>query len=193
MHVALLAAGAARRMGPRDKLLEEIDGQPLLRRLAVFALEAGIGPVAVTLPPEGDARSLPRRIALEGLALTPLTVADAASGMSASLRAAARWATGHALMLVPADMPEIGIDELRAMARAYEGAPLRATAEDGRPGHPVVFPPDLLPDFAGLSGDDGARALLRRHPPRLIPLAAERAIIDLDTPEDWRRWRAARG
>jgi CTP:molybdopterin cytidylyltransferase MocA len=44
-----------------------------------------------------------------------------------------------------------------------------------------------------LSGDEGARAILRRHPPRLLALPGRHAVTDLDTPEDWARWRAARG
>jgi len=185
----LLAAGASRRMAGRDKLLEPVDGDPLLRRQARAALAAATGPVAVTLPPDGAAR----RAALAGLDLALLPVPEAAQGMSASLRAAASWADTRALILCPADMPEITTQDFETMAKAYDGTPLRATTADGTPGHPVVFPPVLLPLFARLTGDEGARRLLRTHPPGLVALPDAHATTDLDTPEAWADWRAKTG
>ncbi len=193
LAVALLAAGRARRMRGRDKLLEVIDGKTLLRRQAERILAARIGPLAVTLPPDRPARAA----ALEGLPVTRLLVADAEEGLSVSLRTAARWASGIAaegLMICPADLPDLGTDDFRALAAAFDpqGPPLRATAEDGTPGHPVVFPARLLACFEVLVGDIGARHLLRTHPPRLVALPAAHATTDLDTPEDWGRWREDR-
>lgn len=188
MRLVLLAAGASRRMEGRDKLLEPVEGLPLLRRQARAALAAGLGPVAVTLPPDRPLRAA----ALAGLEVTPLPVPEAATGMAASLRAAALWAQGAALMVVPADMPDLTTEDFVSLARACDGvAPLRATAADGTPGHPVIFPAALLPLFAALTGDEGARPLLRQHPPRLHPLPGRHALTDLDTPADWAAWRAA--
>lgn len=189
IRVALLAAGASRRMRGRDKLLEKIDGEAQLRRLAVTALKAGIGPVAVTLPTDTPDRSE----ALDGLAVAILPVADAAEGMSASLREAALWAGTDPLMVCPADMPDLTAQDFATMAAAYRGRPLRAVACDGTPGHPVVFPPALVPLFAALIGDQGAREILRPNPPQPVPLPGRRATTDLDTPEDWAAWRASRG
>ena len=188
MRLVLLAAGASRRMAGRDKLLERVDGVALLRRQALAALAAGVGPVAVTLPQPFGARGL----ALEGLAVTLLAVPKAAEGMSASLRASAIWAAGEALMLCPADMPEITAEDFATMARAYDGAPLRAVDQDGNTGHPVVLPPALLGLVGALAGDKGARSILREHPPRAVPLPGRHATLDLDTPEDWAAWRALR-
>lgn len=187
MRLVLLAAGASRRMGARDKLLESIDGEALLRRQCRAALAADLGPVAVTLPPDRPQRAL----AVEGLEVTRLVVPEAATGMAASLRAAAVWAAGDALMVIPADMPDLTSADFRSLAGAFDGAaPLRAGTEDGRPGHPVLFPASLLTDFARLAGDEGARAILRNHPPRLHRLPGLHALTDLDTPEDWAAWRA---
>ncbi|MEZ5755305.1 MAG: NTP transferase domain-containing protein [Paracoccaceae bacterium] len=51
-HILLLAAGSPPRMRGGDKLLEDVAGEPLLRRSARAALATGC-PVTVTLPPTG--------------------------------------------------------------------------------------------------------------------------------------------
>lgn len=186
---AILAAGSARRMRGADKLLEPVGGTPVLRRLAQPAAATG-GPVAVTLrAPDPD-----RAAVLAGLDLTPLPVPDAAEGMAASIRAAARWAGeigAQGLILCPGDLPELGAQDFAALAQALdpEGPPLRATDAQGTPGHPVAFPARLLPELARVTGDAGARGVLAAHPPRLIVRPGRGPTLDLDTPEAWAAWR----
>ncbi len=190
LKLVLLGAGGSRRMRGGDKLLESVDGLPLIRRQALAMLDAAVGPVAVTLPPD---RPL-REAALKGLPVERLTIDGADEGMSASLRDAARWAAGSGLLVAPADMPELDAADFAAVARAFDGAtPLRATAADGTPGHPVVFPAGALADFARLKGDEGARSILKNHPPVLFALPENHAVTDLDTPEAWDAWRARTG
>lgn len=190
--VLILAAGQSRRMGGRDKLLEEIDGVPLITRLARAALATG-QPVLVTLPPQGAAR----RAALQCEPVRAVTVDRAADGMAASLVAglAALPETADAVMILLGDLPEIGADDLRAVMAAAASAPQaiwRGATEDGRPGHPVVFPGRLFTELAGLQGDSGAQAVIQAHAGdlRLCPLPGARAVTDLDTPEAWAAWRA---
>ena len=180
-------------MGGVDKLMQCVDGQPLLRLVAKRALAAS-ALVAVSLRPGDDAR----RASLDGLEVTLLDAPDAASGMAASLRAGATWALWQpvqALMIALPDMPEITAIDMRALIAAQLEAPalpLRATSAGHIPGHPVILPRALLNQLLDLSGDEGARAVLRRHPPRLLALEGDRALTDLDTQADWAAWRARR-
>ena len=173
-----------------DKLLEAVGTRPILRCIAERALS--VTPhVGVTLRPD----DLPRQRALAGLGVTDLYVTDAAEGMAASLRAGARWAMTlecDALMVALPDMPEITAQDMRSLIAAQAQAPqqpLRASAPQGTPGHPVIFPRALFAAMLGLTGDEGAKTLLRAHPPRLHVLDGQRAVLDLDTPEDWQAWR----
>ncbi len=189
--ILIPAAGSSSRMRGGDKLLEQVDGTPQLARAATAALATGC-PVAVTLRPDDAARTA----VLAGLAVTLIPVPDAATGMSASLRrGAAACPPGHALMVLPADMPDIGAMDLGRMLAAQQVHPdriLRATGQDGRPGNPVLFPPRLVPRFADLTGDEGARRLLPGESLVPVVLPMRRALTDLDTPEDWATWRVMR-
>lgn len=191
LHILILAAGASSRMRGRDKLLEEVQGAPLLRHIASQALATGLA-VTVTLPPD---RPL-REAALSGLAVRQVLVPNAGHGLSASLRAGlASLPPDSAVMVLLADLPEMGTADLSTMARArdaYPDAILRGTAADGTPGHPVIFPSWARADLAALTGDDGARPVLKAQAARVVavPLPAAHATTDLDTPEDWAAWRA---
>lgn len=183
----LLAAGTGSRMRGADKLLQEVDGQPLLRVMAKRGLAAGLD-VRVPLP----ALDHPRAAALAGLGVTMLSVPEAAElGMSASLRAALLGLDAPAALVLPADMPEITAEDLRAVATA-PGDIVRASAADGRPGHPVRFPARLYPALQRITGDQGARQILAGHRDAIthIALPGQHALTDLDTPEAWAAWRA---
>ena len=70
--------------------------------------------------------------------------------------------------------------------------PVRATGADGTPGHPVIFPARLFAALARLKGDTGARAVLEGEAVLHVALPGRAALVDLDTPEDWAGWLAAR-
>lgn len=191
--ILIPAAGASRRMRGRDKLLEEIDGTAILRRATLAAAATGEA-VLVTLP-EGDRA---RRAALDGVAVARQEI-DAAEGMAASIRAGAKAATAagaDGLLVMLPDMPEIGTDALLTLIAAWRAEPTRpcrAAAADGTPGNPVVIPARLLPALAAVTGDTGAREVLKGEDPRLCPLPDRAALIDLDTPEAWAEWRERTG
>ena len=189
--ILILAAGKSSRMRGRDKHLEEIDGVPLLRRLALAALELG-EPVFVALP----ALPHPRAEALEGLDVTLLAIPEAEEGMSGTLRGAvARLPQSEGFLLVLGDLAEIGTVEMRAVMAAWADAPdkliWRGATETGEPGHPILFDASLIPRFAELSGDGGGETLVKplKAQTCLVPLAGRVARHDLDTPEDWDAFR----
>ncbi|WP_179379685.1 nucleotidyltransferase family protein [Jannaschia marina] len=185
--IVVLAAGASRRMRGADKLLEEVEGTPLILRAVRAALGAS-SEVIVTLPPRS-----PRRSWLTDTAARIVEVEDRA--MSASIRAGIAACSGEAAILHLADMPEIDAAALARLSAAWQAgtAPiLRAVDCDGTPGHPVVFDRSLFDDLRRLEGDRGAKALIAARETEVCPLPGRAATTDLDTPEDWAGWRAAR-
>jgi CTP:molybdopterin cytidylyltransferase MocA len=199
VHILIPAAGASTRMRGADKLLEQVDGLPQLRRAVEAARSAGAARVWVTLPPRGTPLSDARHAALDGSWVRRIEVEDCDEGMSASLRAGARAAAAQsagALLILLADLPEIEAGDLARFVAAHATDPeaiWRGVTEDGTPGHPVLIPARLFPAMAGLSGDEGARAILEGDHVRPLPLPGARATTDLDTPEAWADWRARTG
>ncbi|WP_370230556.1 NTP transferase domain-containing protein [Cognatishimia sp.] len=190
LAILILAAGRSSRMRGRDKLLEPVQGKALLELVARRALSTGIE-VFVALPPQGNARRdvLPKDV-------TPIEVRNAHLGMGTSIATSVQHMpeTISALMILPADMPELTEDDLATMRTAQNENPdaiLRAMSGD-RPGHPVVFPKRCFNALNGLSGDEGARHVIRGDERAVIHVAlpAQHALTDLDTPEDWAAWRA---
>ncbi len=189
LTILIPAAGNATRMCGTDKLLELVQGQPMLRHQAQLALKI-TDQVLITLRDPDPARIH----ALRDLPVILIPTPDAAEGMAASLRQAAGIKT--ALMILPADMPDLTEADLTAMTDAFHQTPhaiLRGASHSGQPGHPVVLPAHLVPDLAALHGDQGARSLLLQHEVHLIPLPGQNALTDLDTPEDWHNWRTLSG
>ncbi len=192
--ILLLAAGRSRRMGGTDKLMQEIDGEPLLRRSARIALTAG--PVIAALPPAPHRR----HAALAELDLKIVEVPDAAEGMNASLRraVAALPPQTPAAMVLLADLPDLSAQDLSHVLGALDFSSKnlvwRGATEDGQPGHPVVFHKALFPELQALTGDTGAQSVAQAHRDRmvLVPLPGQNARTDLDTPEAWADWRAKR-
>jgi len=194
LAILIPAAGLSRRLGGRDKLLEPVGGQPALTRAARLAVATG-AQTMVTLAGDGP-YSAGRRFALAGLGCTILPVRDAGEGISASLRAGARYAENlhvQGLMILLPDMPDVTAADLDQVIAAFALAParvLRAANLKGVAGHPVILPARLLPELHLLSGDEGVEKILLGEPISLCPLPGDHALTDLDTAEDWASWRA---
>lgn len=187
----ILAAGKSRRMRGIDKLMQDVDGTPLLERTVRMARRCSEN-VIVTLPPPPH----PRQDLLQGMDLNIIDVPDADEGMNAGLRRAIAVLPEdtEAAMIILADLPDLTESDLNRVLGAAEHDPepliFRGATEGGKPGHPVLFRRPLFTALMRLSGDVGAKPVIQKNQDRmrLVPLPGHRALMDLDTPEDWERW-----
>ncbi len=190
--ILLLAAGSSTRMRGSDKLLEEVDGVPILRRQAKTALATGAH-VIVALAPNRRKRCQ----TLAGLRLQRIVIENAAQGMGMSIgvATAALPDSIKAVAILPADMPEITARDLGKVLAASAEFPnrvVRGMSSSGVPGHPVVFPSRLFPMLTRLRVDEGGWSILKREKVLGVALPANHALTDLDTPEAWAAWRIRR-
>lgn len=191
----VLAAGASSRMRGRDKLMEDVDGAPVLARTIRLA-QASCAPVLVCLPPDRPDRDA----VVTGLGAAPVRVDGARDGMGTSLAHGIRALPENIeeVMVFVSDLPDLTTEDVRSVLSVAAEFPdmliFRACDEAGRPGHPVLFRRALFGELAKLSGDTGARDVIRANVRLLkqVALPDGHATTDLDTPEDWAAWRARR-
>jgi len=185
LHGVLLAAGSASRYGSAKQLLP-IDGEPMVRRATLAALQIGARLLVVT-----GAHAAAVEAALAGLPLELLHNPDWEQGMGGSIGCAFRHIgqSSPASLVLLADQPQVGAGELQRLVDAGQRMPGRIIAANHGAllGPPCLFPQRWYPELAALSGPQGARGLLQKHAAEVEPLPLPQAAADIDTPEDYRR------
>jgi molybdenum cofactor cytidylyltransferase len=174
----VLAAGRSARFGS-DKLLHQLDGKPLGAHIAITLAGLSIaGRIAIC--PAGDRA---RRELFEAHGFDIVENPHPERGMGTSLALGARAAVARdagALLVCLADMPFVTREHLAALMEI--DAPAAATECGGTRSPPAVFSRALLADVSALTGDIGARELLRTA----APLTADATLVrDFDTPGDF--------
>ncbi|SFS14058.1 molybdenum cofactor cytidylyltransferase [Dyella sp. OK004] len=192
LHIGavVLAAGNASRFGAAKQTLP-IKGMPMVRLVAMAALEAGLSPVVVVTGAYGDAVAR----SLDGLAVHRADNPDWTSGMGTSLAfgvtaAAAQAASLQAVLVLLADQPAITAADLRGMLEAHASAPERILAAryEDHLGPPCIFPRTIFDELMALRGPHGARLLLKHHATCVDAYDLPSAALDIDTPADYAAW-----
>jgi molybdenum cofactor cytidylyltransferase len=179
----LLAAGSASRFGGGKLLAPLEDGAPLGVR-ALINLAACVDSVVAVVRPDDVA--LARALADHGASVTVCPYA--AGGMGQSLAWAIRATPlAKSWLVALADMPWIRNATLRRIVGALEAdAALVAPLHLGVRGHPVGFSRRYFGELAALTGDEGAKDVVRRHAQelQLIETDDPGVVRDVDTPAD---------
>jgi molybdenum cofactor cytidylyltransferase len=185
----VLAAGRSARFDTaRSKLLADFGGRPLVRCAVEAALASTASKtIVVTGHAHGDIEQ-----ALAGLPADFAYNPDFASGMASSLRAGLALAADSAgALILLADMPGVTSAILDQLIAAFESAPDCAAAApvyQGRRGNPVLLGGGLFARVKGLTGDEGARRLLRSVDGVIqVAVDDESVLLDIDTQEDLER------
>jgi molybdenum cofactor cytidylyltransferase len=186
----VLAAGSSTRMG-RNKLLLELGGESLLRRVVNRAAAADLEPVIVVLGFEAD-RALRE---LAGLAFQAVLNEHYQHGLNESLRAGLRAVppTVAAALVMLADMPHVTTDMLDAQVRRYRatGARVVISNYEGVDAPPVLYDRSLFAELEAVRGSDGGKGVIQRHRSEAVTVSWPAvALSDLDVPDDYDRARA---
>jgi molybdenum cofactor cytidylyltransferase len=186
----LLAAGLSRRMGVRNKLLLDIAGEPLVRRVARTYLAAGVDVYAV-LGHEMDAV----RAALAGLPLGFIENPRFAEGKQTSVRAGLEMVpeTYRAVFVALGDQAALTPDDIREMLRAFAdggGDRILIPFHNGERGNPVMFPAEIVTRIRASGHDAAVRTFIETHPEltQRFEAPSDHFDIDIDTPDDLARF-----
>jgi molybdenum cofactor cytidylyltransferase len=183
----ILAAGGAARFGEPKQLLRW-HGEPLIRTAILAAISAGLSPIIVVTG--AHAAQVERAIARQPI--TPIRNARWREGQSTSIVAglgACPPATAAAVFLL-ADQPHVTPEVIRALIDVHSSESVEIVAplvQGDRRGNPVLFDRETFPDLQSLRGDTGGREVFSKHSVRYLTWHDERILLDIDTPEDYRR------
>jgi molybdenum cofactor cytidylyltransferase len=185
----VLAAGSSTRMG-RNKLLLQLDGESLLRRLVRRAVAARLDPVIVVVGFEAG-RAVGE---LAGLPCRAVINPDYRRGLNGSLKAGVRAAptTAAAALVMLADMPHVTTEMMETLVLRYRatGAGLVISDYEGVNAPPMLFDRTLFAELEAMEGDDGGKDVISRHRGEALVVSWPAAALDdLDLPEDYDRAR----
>jgi len=186
--VIVLAAGCSRRMGAVNKLTSDIDGEPMLHRVAEAALASQASPVIVVT---GHDRK-PVEQVLAGLGVEFVYAPDSDQGMSASLKSgiAALPDAMDGAVICLGDMPYVTaahIDRLIGCFKPEAGAAICISSHQGKRGNPVLLARAFFHDIMALEGDTGARAIFAKYAAQAtdVEMGDTSILKDFDRPEDF--------
>lgn len=193
----LLAAGAGSRLGGRPKSLLELGGVPLIRRQLIALSGAGVDEVVVVLGHHADAIEAAVRDFPVTLARNPSPDDGQASSVLAGLRALG--ARLDAVIVALADQPLVNSQDIGALIGAFkkrpDGASMAVPRVDGEPGNPVIFEAALRDEWLAGEANAACRRWREAHPSRVHWFDTDigRYRVDIDTPEDLRRFNERTG
>ncbi len=186
----VLAAGGSTRLGTPKQLLA-LRGEPLVRRAARVAAEAGFSPVIVVVGAEAE----DVEEALAGGAFVVAKNPDWRSGVASSIRrgiealSALRPDVDGAL-LATCDQPLVEARHLATLATALDEAhAIAASSYAGTVGVPALFSRALFGELLALEGEHGAKRVVTREPGRVVRVELPEGECDIDTEAEWRALR----
>ena len=181
----ILAAGLGSRMGGVKQLLP-FRGRPLVQHVIDAAKASRLVHVTLVL---GHAHAeILSKIDRRGIdtVLNP----DFAAGQSTSLRCGlSHGPDADGVMFLLGDQPLVDCAFIDAIVdRFLAERPWAVVPVHGdRPGNPVVIGRELLGEASALSGDAGARGLLRKYDRHVLRLGVDDPLVlrDVDTMDDY--------
>jgi molybdenum cofactor cytidylyltransferase len=188
----VLAAGAGSRFGG-GKLLAKLGGRPLMEAILENLRDAPVDEVIVVVGAE-RLREICERYDVRTLENENWERGQSTSVL-AGLRGCGEGTRGAVVLL--GDQPFVGAGAVERLVAAFaEGAKIAAATYGGKQRNPVLFAREVWPLLeAELTGDEGARSVLRRHPDLVVEVPCDEVgdPADVDTREDLKRLEEMHG
>lgn len=187
----VLAAGTSSRMG-RPKLLLRLGGKSLLRRTIETLDASPVGDIVVVV--SGEIPALADELANTRARLVENH--DYRAGMSTSIRSGLAAVRDHtrAVLITPADLPFLTTSAVSRLVDEFQrgSKPVAIVEAGGIKGAPAIFDRSVFHLLEDLTGDVGAREIVRSHPELVQVVQFEEAYLlyDVDT---WQEFEVAAG
>jgi molybdenum cofactor cytidylyltransferase len=185
--IVVLAAGNSSRMGKAKQLLT-YQGESLLRRSAMAALNSACDPVLIVL----GAMARPNADELQNLRVNTVINRDWEEGMASSIRCGLTELltindTISGVVLMLCDQPHINPQHINTLLLKAEtsGKGIVSSSYQDILGTPVLFSKQYFAELLDLKGKEGAKRLLSKYSEDLATVEFPLGAIDIDTPEDY--------
>ena len=187
--LVVLAAGKSERFG-KNKMLVNVLGEPLIRRVVKNALSSQVNEVIVVLgymasKIEKVLRDLPCKIVLNE---------NFEEGMSSSVKIGLSKVSreAEAVLFLPGDYPLVTAEDINKVISKFKEtrAEIVIASYKGKPGHPILFSRKLFGEIKEIREEEqGLKAVVRKHREdvALAETNSPGVLIDVDTEEDLNR------
>lgn len=182
----VLAAGTSTRYGRSNKLLEELDGVPVLRHATETIVRSQVDDVSIVV----GYQSAQVEAALSGLDVSFCRNESYDRGLSSSVRTGVQAAIesgDDAVLIALGDMPWVDRETVNLLIEGYRRGvgDILVAAHDGQRGNPVLFDQRFFDALADIEGDTGGRQLLTERDDVVLVETDDRGVLrDIDSPGD---------
>jgi nicotine blue oxidoreductase len=190
----LLAAGSGSRFGG-GKLTTILYGKPLITHPLEALRDVPLQEIVAVVGANAERLSE----VCEPYGVRIVDNPDWEEGQSTSVRAGlqAMSPDARAAVVLLGDQPLVTAAAVSKLVEAFEsGAEVAVATYEGKRRNPVLFARSVWPSLIGeLSGDEGARSFLQKHPNIVMEMPCDGVAspADVDTRKDLRRIEGMRG
>jgi molybdenum cofactor cytidylyltransferase len=187
--IIILAAGGSSRLGQAKQLLQ-FRGKTLIKTAVETALQTKCPNIVVIL----GANSEVIRDEINDYPIKIIANNNWQSGMASSIRVGLNSlltdnANLNSIIIMLGDQPLIKSEQIELLIKRFRKTKKHIIAAEYKNivGVPALFSNDLFDELKSLSGDKGARMLIKRHFERVERVAIPEAEFDVDTFEDFQK------
>lgn len=179
----ILAAGGSSRMGDQNKLLQLIDGMPMVKKVVESCLHSNLSSIYVVLGHGSE--WINNCISTEGINF--VNNEDWRLGMASSINSGIGAMNNDfdGAMILLGDMPYIETKLIDQMIELFQEYKIVVPVKNGRQGNPVLFSSTFFNDLQSIDGDKGAKRVIQENFSSVVPTHVMTNAIfrDIDTPQ----------
>jgi molybdenum cofactor cytidylyltransferase len=184
----LLAAGQSQRMGGNNKLIKKYNKKYLINHIVDTLIKSKVKKIIVVL---GFQNSKVKKIIVKNKKISFVYNKNYKSGMASSIKTGLKRISKKNIgfLIIHADMPKISKKIINRFCDAIksEDREIFAPIYERKIGNPVGFKYSMLKSLKKITGDRGAKKIIKRNKKKLylIKVNSKSIFNDLNTPRDF--------
>ena len=165
----LLAAGQSKRMGGKNKLTKEIQGSPLIKHTVKNILFSSIDELIIVL---GYQKEIIEKLIDTNEKIKLVFNKDFESGMASSIKTGLDNLSEktEAFFICLGDMPMVNHNIYNQLIKSKNNKEIIVPTYKGQQGNPVLFDKSMKEKVIDISGDAGAKKILKLNKDKILNL-----------------------